>query len=116
MSEKVIKPWGYYEVLFESNNYKVKRIVISPGCRISLQRHQHRTEHWIVVQGRVIVKVGNSLTVMLLESQSFKIKKNDWHRATNASSESELIFIEVQTGELLTEEDIERKEDDYGRV
>ena len=110
---KVNRPWGWFEVLEESDSFKVKRIQINPGKSISLQRHQKRSEHWVVVQGKAIVQQNNKEYELSTNESTF-IQKNQVHRLSNQSNEI-LQIIEVQSGEYLGEDDIERLEDNYGR-
>lgn len=110
---KVDRPWGWFETLEESDTFKVKRIQIDPGKSISLQRHQHRSEHWVVVQGKATVQQDNK-EYELNQNESTYIHKNQIHRLSNQSNEI-LQIIEVQSGEYLGEDDIERIEDQYGR-
>ena len=108
------RPWGYYEVLLDEDHYKVKRIVVYPGRRLSLQRHQHRAEHWHVLSGTATVRSGEK-EIILGMGESIDIPETALHRLHN-SGEDELMIIEVQRGEYCGEDDIERFEDDYGRV
>src|SRR3989337_2973685 len=111
---KVYRPWGYYLVLEEKDNTKVKRIVVNPGARLSLQKHHHRCEHWVIVQG--IAKVINGdITLILEENQSTYIPQNNLHRIENIGK-IPLEIIEVEIGDYLEEDDIVRYEDDFGRV
>lgn len=112
--EKVTRPWGTYQVLSQHKQYQVKEIVVFPGQRLSLQRHQHRAEHWVIIQGTGIVTVGENNISVQAESTVF-IDKMVTHRIAN-TGDRELRFIEVQTGTYFGEDDIERLEDDYGRV
>ncbi len=108
------RPWGYYEVLSDERDHKVKRIVVFPGSRLSLQRHRRRAEHWFIVCGAAIVTLGdNDLT--LIAGQAVDIGRDTWHRIRNPGPEN-MAFIEVQTGEYFGEDDIERSADDYGRT
>ncbi len=108
------RPWGRYQVLDQQADHKVKRIVVLPGQRLSLQRHQRRAEHWFVVQGRAVVtRDGEEL--VLEAGQGVDLPRGAWHRVHNPGEE-ELVFIEVQTGDYFGEDDIERREDDYGRA
>lgn len=93
---------------------KVKRIVVYPGKRLSLQRHRQRSEHWFILQGQGVVTLGDS-TLHLRPGNSVDIPQGSLHRVENAGDEN-LVFIEVQTGAYLGEDDIERVEDDYGRI
>jgi mannose-1-phosphate guanylyltransferase/mannose-6-phosphate isomerase len=109
----VHRPWGTFESLAEGNNFQVKRITVSPGGSLSLQLHHHRAEHWAVVSGTA--KITNGDQVLFLETgQSTYIPAEVKHRLENLSDEP-VIFIEVQCGTYLGEDDIERFEDIYGR-
>ena len=107
------RPWGWFETLEESMNYKVKRIQINPGKSISLQRHQKRSEHWVVVKGKASV-INDNQKIELNQNESTYIDKNQLHRLSNNTNKI-LQIIEVQSGEYLGEDDIERLEDNYGR-
>ena len=111
--ERGDRPWGYYLVLHEDAGYKVKQFVVKPGSRLSLQRHRHRAEHWQVVRGEAVVTRGKEI-VRLLPGGSIDIPLGALHRIENVGKET-LVVIEVQMGEYLGEDDIERFEDDYGR-
>jgi mannose-6-phosphate isomerase-like protein (cupin superfamily) len=111
--ERGDRPWGYYLVLHEDAGYKVKQIVVNPGSRLSLQRHRHRAEHWQVVRGEAVVTRGTE-TVRLLPGGSIDIPLGAIHRVECVGKEN-LVVIEVQMGEYMGEDDIERFEDDYGR-
>jgi mannose-6-phosphate isomerase-like protein (cupin superfamily) len=108
------RPWGYYLVLEDELDHKVKRIVVYPGARLSLQRHQHRAEHWLIVQGRAEI-TRNDETMNLESGQSIDIPQGAWHRIRNPGTEN-MAFIEVQTGDYFGEDDIERKQNDYNRL
>ena len=108
------RPWGHYTVLADEEDHKVKRIVVQPGKRLSLQRHQHRAEHWDVVKGEARVTLDESEN-MLTAGNAVDIPIRTKHRIENTSSE-ELVFIEVQTGSYFGEDDIERFDDDFGRA
>jgi mannose-1-phosphate guanylyltransferase/mannose-6-phosphate isomerase len=113
LHRRVNRPWGAYEGLDAGDGFLVKRITVNPGARLSLQRHQHRAEHWVVVRG--IAEITCENVVQSMEAnQSFYIPIGDKHRLTNPGDEM-LEIIEVQTGELLSEDDIERFDDEYGR-
>lgn len=99
--------------LEESAGYKVKRIVVHAGERLSLQRHRHRSEHWLVVSGRATV-VRGAHEVRLDPGHSIDIPTGTLHRLAN-QGETDMAIIEVQLGDYLEEDDIERLEDDYGR-
>ena len=107
------RPWGYYIVLTVEPDHKVKRIVVYPGKRLSLQRHQKRSEHWFVVSGQGIVTL-DGLRLNKKGGESGNIPCGSSHRIENTGT-VDLKFIEVQTGEYFGEDDIERLEDDYGR-
>ena len=109
----VHRPWGTYETLIEKNGYKVKKIVVKPGKRLSLQKHFHRSEHWIVVSGTAEVEVGDK-EFILRPNESTYIKMGEKHRLSNPGK-IPLIMIEVQVGEYVKEDDIIRIEDDYKR-
>jgi len=108
------RPWGHFDVLIEDADYKVKRVVVKPGARLSLQLHQFRAEHWYLVAGSAVATIGND-EISLREGQSVDIPREAKHRIECVSDES-LVFIEVQRGESVEEDDIIRFEDDYGRT
>jgi len=108
------RPWGYYQVFSDEDTYKCKKIVVYPGKRLSLQRHQQRDEHWYILNGEATVTVDNN-DMALTTGNSIDIPRKSLHRVRNNGSE-DLAFIEVQTGEYFGEDDIERLEDDFGRV
>lgn len=108
------RPWGSFEVVAQGAGYQVKRICVLPGQQLSLQRHQRRQEHWVVVQGIAAVQLGDRWT-QLHVGQAIDIAIGEWHRLKNAGSEV-LELVEVQIGSYLGEDDIERIADDYGRL
>lgn len=108
------RPWGYYRVLSDEATHKVKKIVVYGRQRLSLQRHQHRTEHWYVIAGCGVV-TRNDVDIPLEAGQAVDIRQGTWHRMSN-QGDTDLVFIEVQTGTYFGEDDIERREDDYGRL
>lgn len=110
---KVHRPWGTYEVLVDTAGYKVKRIVVKPNGRLSLQKHFHRNEHWIVVSGTATVTVDQE-TKLLRPNESTYIKMGQVHRLEN-DGKIDLVMIEVQVGEYTGEDDIVRIEDIYAR-
>jgi len=112
MSEST-RPWGRYEILQESDSHKVKCIWVSPGKRLSYQRHQKRSEHWFMVAGSARVTL-NGVISELKAGQTLDIGIGDLHRVENIGSDN-LVFIEVQSGSYFGEDDIERIEDDFGR-
>lgn len=107
------RPWGSYEVLLDSEKYKIKRIIVSPGKKLSLQKHFHRSEHWIVVSGTAIVTNGDKITTVR-PNESTYIPMGEVHRLEN-KGKIDLIMIEVQVGEYTGEDDIVRIDDVYGR-
>ena len=110
----VYRPWGAYTVLEEGPNFKIKRIVVNPGAKLSMQMHQHRSEHWVVVSGIATV-TSNDVELTLQENESTYIPKTQKHRLEN-KSEKPLAIIEVQCGEYVGEDDIVRFNDQYGRI
>lgn len=108
------RPWGTYTVLDENSNYKIKRIVVNPGERLSLQMHHHRSEHWIVVSGTAKVTCGDKVSIVNINESTF-IPIGSNHRLENPGV-IPLTIIEVQSGEYLGEDDIVRFQDDYNRV
>lgn len=108
------RPWGSFTVLADEKDHKVKRLVVSPGRRMSLQRHRFRSEHWHVVFGTGLVTRGKK-QVRLAEGASVDIPKGMLHRVQNVGTK-DLVIIEVQRGEYFGEDDIERIEDDFGRA
>lgn len=107
------KPWGSYTVLEEGPRYKIKRIVVNPGEKLSLQMHYHRSEHWVVVKGTAKVKIGDK-EIFIHENESAYVPKSTLHRLENPGKVP-LEIIEVQNGEYIGEDDIVRVEDIYGR-
>ena len=110
---KVYRPWGSYETVDFSERFKVKRITVNPGAALSLQKHNHRAEHWVVVRGTAIVTNGDK-KIILSEDQSTYIPVGVFHRLEN-TGKTPLELIEVQSGSYLGEDDIVRVEDRYGR-
>ena len=110
---RVYRPWGSFEAIDQGPRFQVKRIVVDPGKQLSLQRHQHRAEHWVVVRGQAQVTVGEEIFI-LEENQSTYIPPGTIHRLENPK-DMPLEIIEVQSGDYLGEDDIERLEDDYNR-
>ncbi len=108
------RPWGYYKVLCDLPDHKVKRIVVLPGKRLSLQRHKRRAEHWTVVRGCPLV-IRDGKEILLKPGDSIDIPIRAVHRVSNPGDEA-AVFIEVQMGDYLGEDDIQRFEDDYGRA
>lgn len=108
------RPWGTYTILEEANGYKIKRIEVKPGKRLSLQKHFHRNEHWIVVSGTATVAVGNEIK-LIRPNESTYIKMGEVHRLTN-EGKIPVVLIEAQVGEYMGEDDIVRMDDDFKRV
>jgi len=113
LHRKVARPWGWYDSIDEGDRFKVKRIQVKPGASLSLQRHTHRAEHWIVVKGEAEITNGDQV-ITLKENQSTYIPQGQVHRLANRGS-TPLEIIEVQSGSYLGEDDIVRLEDTYGR-
>jgi len=107
------RPWGTYTVLEDTPGYKIKRIVVKPGKRLSLQKHYHRNEHWIVVSGTAEVQVGEN-TYLVRPNESTYIKMGEVHRLSNPGKVP-VVLIEAQVGEYTGEDDIVRLEDDFKR-
>jgi len=110
----VHRPWGSYQDIDRGNGFRAKRITVRPGGRLSLQRHEHRAEHWVIVDGTAHVTKGED-EVVLNANQSIYIPAGEVHRLENRS-DTDLHLIEVQTGGYLEEDDIIRLEDSYGRL
>ena len=110
----VNKPWGSYEILDKGNNYLVKRIIVKSKGRLSLQSHEHRSEHWTVVEGIAEVTLEDE-KIILKSNEGIFIPKKAKHSLYN-DKEKEVVIIEVWYGFQLSEEDIERYQDIYGRV
>jgi mannose-6-phosphate isomerase len=114
-TEGSTRPWGSYAVVDEGDGFKVKRITVSPGMRLSYQRHAQRAEHWFVVSG---------LGAVTIDGRRFEVASGDAidipigaaHRVESSTGDAPLVFVEVQRGPYLGEDDIVRLEDDYGRV
>ena len=110
---RLYRPWGFYEILIKGERFQVKRIVVSPGQRLSLQQHFHRAEHWVVVSGTALVTY-DATTKLLRENESVYLPLGCVHRLENPGR-IPLALIEVQSGSYLGEDDIVRFEDAYGR-
>ena len=114
MNYKEERPWGWFEILYEEKYLKIKRILVKPKNRLSLQSHTSRSENWTVIGGSALVQVDEK-KIYLSTNQSVFIPAQSKHRVENREDE-DLIFVEVQTGTYLGEDDIVRYEDDYNRV
>lgn len=110
---RVYRPWGFYESLIQGERFQVKRIVVAPSQKLSLQKHYHRAEHWVVVAGSAIV-TRDAETFMIRENESIYLPLGCVHRLENPGR-IPLMLIEVQSGSYLGEDDIVRLEDNYGR-
>lgn len=108
------RPWGHYNVLYDGNDCKVKRISVKPGHKISYQYHSKRKEQWIVVSGKGFTKL-NEVTTIIEPGSIIEIPIEARHTIGSQGIEP-LVFIEVQTGDYFGEDDIVRLEDDYGRA
>lgn len=114
MSEHSERPWGSYTVLDHGQGYQVKRIEVKPGNRLSYQKHAQRSEHWMVVNGEAMVTLDGK-NISLASGQTVDIPVEAAHRVANPG-QGPLVFIEIQSGSYLGEDDIVRLEDDYGRT
>jgi len=108
------RPWGTFTVLDEGEGFKVKRIEVFPGKRLSYQKHSRRTEHWVVVQGTAKVTLDDR-EIVVEAGEAIDIGIGSAHRVENPGEQT-LLFIEVQRGDYLGEDDIVRLQDDFGRV
>lgn len=108
------RPWGSFTILDEGDNYKVKRIEVLPGKRLSYQRHSRRAEHWYIVRGTAKITL-NGTQILVKTGEAFVIAREDAHRVENPDAAELLIFIETQTGDYFGEDDIVRLDDDFGR-
>jgi mannose-1-phosphate guanylyltransferase/mannose-6-phosphate isomerase len=110
---RMYRPWGFYESLIQGDRFQVKRIVVTPGQQLSLQKHFHRAEHWVVVNGSALVTRDNE-EILVRENESVYLPLGTIHRLANPGR-IPLTLIEVQSGAYLGEDDIIRFEDTYGR-
>ena len=110
----VYRPWGYYTVLEHGNGFLTKCITVNPNAKLSVQLHHHRSEHWIILEGKATVIKGDE-TIVLESGESIDIAAQEIHSLQNLEKE-QLKVLEVQQGEILDENDIERIQDIYGRV
>ena len=110
---KMLRPWGFYEVLYKDGTCQIKRIQVNPGHQTSLQSHQYRSEHWIVHQGTATVTLEDDVKTLKVTETCF-ISATKKHRLSNEGT-APLIIIEIQTGTYFGEDDITRFEDDYDR-
>ncbi len=114
VGQRDARPWGEWMVIDCGTGFVVKRITVRPGQRLSLQRHRHRAEQWVVVAGVAQVTRGDAVFA-LGAGETVHIAPGEAHRVANRGTD-DVVFIEVQTGSLLSEDDIERLDDDYGRT
>ena len=110
----VHRPWGHYIVITKKENYLIKKIIILPKESISLQMHNHRSEHWIILSGVAHIIIGKN-ELILKESQSTFVPKRTKHKITNKNTKP-LIILETQLGSILSEQDIIRFDDQYNRI
>ena len=108
------RPWGSFTILDEGDRYKVKRLEVLPGKRLSYQRHSRRSEHWFVVRGIAKVTL-NDAEILVKSGEALDIPVGSAHRIENSPNNEKLIIIETQTGDYFGEDDIERLDDDFGR-
>lgn len=113
-ARRVYRPWGWYESLGGGARFQIKRLMVNPGCRLSLQMHYHRSEHWVVVEGMGEV-TRNGDTLLVYENESVYLPAGAQHRLSNPGKVP-LVVVEVQSGTYLGEDDIVRLEDSYGRL
>ncbi len=109
------RPWGTFTVLDEGKNYKVKRIEVLPAKRLSYQKHSRRAEHWMIVEGEAKVTL-NDQEIILRVGETIDIPIEAAHRVENPHPEERLVFIEIQRGSYLGEDDIVRLQDDFNRA
>ena len=113
MEEMVTRPWGTYQTILRGEAFQVKKIVVFPKQQLSLQSHKHRSEHWMLVEGEGEVTLNDSIIKCKKDTHIY-ISIGEKHRMTNKTDKN-VVFIEVQNGEYLGEDDIIRYEDIYGR-
>jgi mannose-1-phosphate guanylyltransferase/mannose-1-phosphate guanylyltransferase/mannose-6-phosphate isomerase len=114
MNQKEKRPWGWFEILYEEKNLKIKRILVKPGLRLSLQSHKHRVENWTIIKGTAVV-TRDTENIRLTANQAVFIPAKAKHRIENVS-DTDLVFMEIQSGSYLGEDDIIRYEDDFNRI
>ena len=108
------RPWGWFKILYETETYKVKEILVKPGCRLSYQSHTKRSEHWLIVRGVATTTI-NDVDGVLQVGESLDVAIGAKHRIAN-TSDQDMVFIEVQQGTYFGEDDIVRYSDDYNRA
>ena len=114
VAESEVRPWGSWHVIDVADGYKIKRIHVNPGSRLSLQSHEHRSEHWVVIQGEATCEIDGAKTIVRRD-ESIVVPLGAKHRLGNQGV-GELVIVEVQLGRYTGEDDIYRYEDDYGRI
>ena len=114
MNSIVQKPWGYYEILKSGKKFLVKKLFVKPGGMLSLQNHEHRSEHWLIAEGEAEVTLDKK-TIKLVENENIFIPKAAFHRIANTGSK-DLIIIEMWYGEILDENDIKRYDKNYNII
>ncbi len=114
MNSIIEKPWGSFEILQLGRNYLVKKINVNPGGVLSLQSHEHRSEHWIVAEGEAEITINDEISI-LVENENIFIPKGSKHRMAN-KGDNNLVIIEMWYGDKLDEDDIKRYEDIYERI
>lgn len=114
MTSIVLKPWGSYQIIEQTQKYTIKRIIVKGGGKLSLQSHNHRSEHWIVVQGEAEVTINDQIK-LLNSNENIFIPMKAKHRLANNQTKN-LIVIEIWYGDILEENDIIRYEDIYKRA
>ena len=108
------RPWGYFLVLASTPKFKIKKITVKPGCRLSLQSHKSRNEHWIITEGEMHITIGDQVKNYGCNEHVY-ITKGTKHRMENKGKVSASV-VEIQTGDYFGDDDIIRYEDDYGRI
>jgi mannose-6-phosphate isomerase-like protein (cupin superfamily) len=114
LPDRTERPWGWFETVSEQPGFKIKRIGVLPGRQISLQRHRHRAEHWVVVRGIATVTVGDRVADLQV-GHHVDVATGEVHRLANRTAQ-DMEIVEVQLGARLDEDDIERLQDDFGRT
>jgi mannose-6-phosphate isomerase len=110
-----IRPWGNFKILSDNENYKVKQITVSPGCRLSYQYHNKRSETWVIIEGTGLLTLDDAVS-LVIPGKTVSIPLKSKHRIENTHATENLVFVEVQSGMSFEEEDIIRLDDDYGRI
>ena len=112
-SHKDHRPWGWFEILVKHSKFQVKRILVKPGAALSLQSHKHRSEHWVVVEGKAKITIDEEIK-LISKGQSIYVPLGSIHRIEN-TTKNPTTLIEVQIGTYLGEDDITRYDDIYSR-